>query len=202
MRHGEQVVALIDPEAGSANSLGSSVWLSSRLTIAELQRVMLPSCDERCTNHVHDPHEFVVLADLALDTAEARPAGWWEGWNESLEQEYATVPTWYAGAPAMVGTYATLRLRAGTTLRRVTVTQPHLVHHDVLGQESLFRITGGPRAGEAVVAATFGVSPLLPGLAGTLLAPDHPPVRDPAVAVRLLVAGWAAVERGLPYEAW
>lgn len=28
----------------------------------------------------------------------------------------------------------------------------------------------------------------------------HPPVRDAVVAARLLAAGWAAVERGLPYE--
>jgi len=201
MRHGEQVVALIDPDAGSANPLGSSVWLSSRLTIAELPRVMLPGCDQRCTGYVHDPNRFVALADLALDEAEGRPASWWEGWDESLQREYAAVPTWYAGAPALVGTSADRRLRAGTGLQRVTVTDPHLVHHDILGQETLFRIASGPRAGESLIAATFGVSPLLPGLAGALLAPDHPPVRDPAVAVRLLVAGWAAVERGLPYEA-
>ena len=201
MRHGEQVVALIDPEAGSANPIGASVWLSSRLAIAELRRSMLPGCDERCAGRPHDPNQFVVLADLALDTAEARRPDWWEGWNESLEREYAAVPTWYAGAPAMVGTSANLRLHAGTALRRVTVMDPQLVHYDVLGQETLFRITSGTRAGEAVIAATFGVSPLLPGFAGALLASDHPPVRDPAVAVRLLVAGWAAVERGLPYEA-
>jgi hypothetical protein len=201
MRHGEQVVALIDPQAGSTHPLGSRVWLSSALTIAELPRLMLPGCDQRCPGHSHDPSQFVVLADLALDPAEARPAGWWEGWNESLDQEYAAVPTWYAGAPALVGTSVDRRLRAGTGLRRVTVTDPHLVHHDVVAQETLFRIAGGPRAGEALIAATFGVTPLLPGLAGILLVPDHPPVRDPAIAVRLLVAGWAAVERGLPYEA-
>jgi hypothetical protein len=200
MRHGEQVVALIDPEAGSANPLGSSVWLSSRLAIGELQRSMLPGCDQRCSGRAHDPSQFVALADLALDTADARPTGWWEGWNETLEQEYAALATWYAGAPALPGTSADRRLRAGTTLRRVTATDPHLVHHDILGRETLFRITGGPRAGETLIAATFGVSPLLPGLAGATLAADHPPVRDPAVAVRLLVAGWAAVERGLPYE--
>jgi hypothetical protein len=201
MRHGEQIVALIDPEAGSADPAGASVWLSSRLAIGELRRSMLPSCDERCTGLSHDPNEFVVLSDLALDTAEARRTDWWEGWNKSLEAEYSAVPTWYAGAPAMPGTGASLRLAAGTALRRVTATDPQLVHHDILGQETLFRVTGGPRAGEAVIAATFGVSPLLPGLAGALLAPDHPPVRDPSVAVRLLVAGWAAVERGLPYVA-
>lgn len=200
MRHGEQVVALIDPDAQSPIPLGSSVWLSARLTIAELPRIMLPPCDARCAAHRHDPNDCVTLADLALDPAEARPAGWWEGWNGTLEQEYAALPAWYAGAPAMVGTGEDRRLRAGTRLRRVTVTDPHLVHHDILGQETLFRVADGPRAGEALIAATFGVSQLLPGLAGVLIAPDHPPVRDPAVAVRLLVAGWAAVERGLPYE--
>jgi hypothetical protein len=200
MRRGEQVVALIDPDAGSANPVGSSVWLSSRLTIAELPRIMLPPCDARCATHPHDPNRLVALADLSLDPADARPAGWWEGWNDSLEREYDGLATWYAGTPALVGTGEDRRLRAGTSLRRVTVTDPQLVHHDVVGQETLFRIADGPRAGDALIAATFGVSPLLPGLAGVLIAPDHPPVRDPAVAVRLLVAGWAAVERGLPYE--
>jgi hypothetical protein len=200
MRRGEQVVALIDPDAEPPDERGSSVWLSSRLEIAELTRVMLPPCDARCATHSHDPNRFVTLADLALDPADARPIGWWEGWNDSLERQYASLATWYAGAPALVGTGEDRRLRAGSGLRRVTVTDPHLVHHDVVGQESLFRIADGPRAGDALIAATFGVSPLLPGLAGVLIAPDHPPVRDPAVAVRLLVAGWAAVERGLPYE--
>jgi hypothetical protein len=200
MRDGEQVVALIDPDAGSGNPLGSSVWLSSHLTIAELPRVMLPACDARCAGVTYDLNAFVVLADVALDPAEPRPVGWWEGWNQSLEQEYAAVALWYAGAPALAATAADRRMRAGTLLQRVTVTDPRLVHHDILGQETLFRIGSGPRAGDALVAATFGVSPLLPGLAGVLIAPDHPPVRDPAVAVRLLVAGWAAVERGLPYE--
>jgi len=200
MRHGEQVVALIDPDAVSANSLDSSVWLSSRLTIAELPRIMLPSCDARCVTFNHEPSVFVVLADLALDPAEPRPAAWWEGWNNTLERQYASLTTWYAGSPALAATRADRRLRAGTSLRRVTVTDPKLVHHDILGQESLFRISDGPRAGDALVAATFGVSPLLPGLAGALIASDHPPVRDPAVAVRLLVAGWGAVERGLQFE--
>lgn len=200
MRRGESVVALIDPDAGSADPLGSKVWLSARLSISELPRTMLPPCDARCAGKAHDPNEFVALADLALDAAEARSAGWWEGWNESLGQQYANVATWYAGAPSLIGTTEDRRLRAGTRLERVTVTDPRLVHHDVQGQETLFRIGSGPRAGEALIAATFGLSPLLPGLAGVLIAPDHPPVRDPAVAVRMLVAGWAAVERGLPYE--
>ena len=200
MRQGEQVVALVDTAAGSANPLGSSVWLSSRLSIAELPRTMLPPCDARCAGRAHDPNEFVALADLALDAAEPRQAGWWDGWNRSLEQQYAAIPTWYAGAPALIGTPDELRLRAGTRLERVTVTEPRLVHHDVHGQETLFRIGSGPRAGEALIAVTFGLSALMPGLAGTLIAADHPPVRDPAVAVRMLVAGWVAVERGLPYE--
>jgi hypothetical protein len=200
MRRGERVVALIDPEASSDTSLGSSVWLSARLSIAELPRTMLPPCDARCAGKAHDPNAFVALADLALDVAEIRFTGWWEGWNESLGQEYATVATSYAGAPALIGTTQDLRLRAGTRLERVTVTDPELVHHDIYSQETLFRVLSGPRAGEALIAATFGLSPLLPGLAGSLIAPDHPPVRDPAVAVRMLVAGWAAVERGLPYE--
>lgn len=200
MRQGEQVVALIDSEAGSADPPGSKVWLSARLTIAELPGTMLPPCDARCTRRSHDPNEFVALADLALDAAESRSAGWWDGWTVSLQQEHAAVSTWYAGAPALMGTAEELRLRAGTRLERLTVTDPRLVFHDTLGQETLFRIGSGPRAGEALIAATFGLSPLLPGLAGALIAPDHPPMPDPAVAVRLLVAGWSAVERGLPYE--
>jgi len=47
---------------------------------------------------------------------------------------------------------------------------------------------------------TFGHSALLPGFAGELIVPDHPPARDPAVADQLLAAGWAAVRRGLPCE--
>jgi hypothetical protein len=47
---------------------------------------------------------------------------------------------------------------------------------------------------------TFGPAPLLPALAGILVAPDHPPARDPKVAIWLLAAGWSAVERGLPFE--
>jgi hypothetical protein len=37
-------------------------------------------------------------------------------------------------------------------------------------------------------------------LAGALIAPDHPPVRDPATVRRMLAAGWDAVERALPFE--
>jgi hypothetical protein len=33
-----------------------------------------------------------------------------------------------------------------------------------------------------------------------LVVPDHPPSRDPQVVIRLLAAGWAALERSLPFE--
>jgi hypothetical protein len=33
-----------------------------------------------------------------------------------------------------------------------------------------------------------------------LIAPDHPPTRDTQVATRMLTAGWAAIERGHPFE--
>ena len=50
------------------------------------------------------------------------------------------------------------------------------------------------------IAVTVGHALLMLDLAGTMLAPDPSPSRDPAVAARMLAAGWAAVERGLPYE--
>jgi hypothetical protein len=92
------------------------------------------------------------------------------------------------------------RLLAGTELRRIATTDPYWVTYDGAPQETLFRIEDGTLAGDSLVTVSFGHAPLLPALAGTLVAPDHPPTRDPAVAVRLLAAGWAAVERGLPYE--
>ena len=54
--------------------------------------------------------------------------------------------------------------------------------------------------GRSLTAVTFGPAPLLPALAGVLIATDHPPARDANVVVRMLAAGWAAVERGLPFE--
>jgi hypothetical protein len=92
------------------------------------------------------------------------------------------------------------RLRAGTPLRRVVSTDPYWVAYDGAPLETLYRIGDGPLSGGFLIAVSFGHAPLLPALAGALLAPDHPPARDPAVAVRMLAAGWAAVERGLPYE--
>ena len=201
MRHGEQVVALIDPEARRPDPGASSVWLSARLAISELPRLLLPHCDERCLDTAHDAHAFVVLADLALDVTEPRRPSWWESWNESLQRDHRAQHVWYAGSAILPDTPEWRRLRAGTRLTRLTATDPYWVHYDTVEQETLYRIESGRYAGDALIAASFGLSPLLPGLAGALIAPEHPPVHDTEVATRMLTAGWAAVEQGLPYEA-
>jgi hypothetical protein len=200
MRDGEQVVALINPEALATDTGTSSVWLSARLTIGELQRRFLPRCDERCRMVPHDPHAFVVMTDLVLDPTEPRRLTWWEGWTESLQRAQRLQDIWYAGAPALPDSPDDQRLSAGTRLTRLTATDPYWVHYDSLEQEILFRIEDGPHAGDALIAAGFGMSSLLPGLAGALIAPDHPPARDRETGERMLAAGWAAVERGLPFE--
>ena len=92
------------------------------------------------------------------------------------------------------------RLAAGTRLRRIATTDPYRVTYEGAPQETLLRIEDGPLEGHSLIVVSFGHAPLLPALAGALVAPDHPPARDPQIAVRLLAAGWAAVERGLPYE--
>jgi hypothetical protein len=201
MRQGEQVVALIDPEALRPDPASSSVWLSARLSISELPRLLLPRCDQRCRDVAHDAHAFVVLADIALDVTEPRRPSWWESWNESLQRAHRAHHVWYAGAPILPDTPPWRRLRAGTRLTRLTSTDPYWVHYDTVDQESLYRIESGPYEGEGLIAASFGLSPLLPGLAGALIAPDHPPAHDTELATRMLTAGWAAVERGLPFEA-
>lgn len=200
MREGEQVVALINPESLGLDPGASSVWLSARLTIGELPRRFLPRCDERCHNVPHDPHAFVVLADLVLDPTEARRLSWWESWTESLQRAQRMQDIWYAGAPVLRDSPAAQTLTAGTRLTRMTATDPYWVHYDTVDQEVLYRIEDGPHAGDALIASSFGLSALLPGLAGALIAPDHPPARDPNTAARMLAAGWAAIERGLPYE--
>lgn len=200
MRDGEQVVALINPDALGLDPAASSVWLSARLTIGELQRRFLPRCDERCQDVTHDPHAFVVVADLVLDPTEPRRLSWWEAWTDSLQRAQRLQDIWYAGAPVLPDSPDALRLSAGTRLTRLTATHPYWVHYDSVDQEVLYRIDDGPHAGDALIAASFGMSPLLPGLAGALIAPDHPPARDPDTAARMLAAGWAAVERGLPFE--
>ncbi len=200
MRDGEQVVALINPDALSLDPGASSVWLSARLTIGELQRRFLPQCDERCRNVPHDPHAFVVLADLVLDPTEARRISWWEAWTDSLQRAQRLQDIWYAGAPVLPDSPDALRLAAGTSLTRLTATDPYWVHYDNTDQEVLYRIEDGSHAGDALIATSFGLSALLPGLAGSLIAPDHPTARDPDTAARMLAAGWSAVERGLPFE--
>ncbi len=203
---GEQVLALIEPHADPSDT-SYAEWLSSRLTIAQLPRIMLPACDQRCRGTNHDPTRWVAIADLALDPARPRDPARWQGWNATLNDRFAASRswfglasgrTWFAGAPANPWTEAVLG--AGTRLRRLTVTDPEYVHYDGAPQETLFRVEEGPYRGDALIAVSFGLSPLLPGLAGVLIAPDHPPVRDTAVGVRMLAAGWAAVERGLPHE--
>ncbi len=194
------MLSLIDPRARGRDPDAFSRWLSARLMISELPRIMLPPCDQRCRGVSHAPERVVVLNDLAVDPTLPRAFTWWSGWNETLERHVRAAPLWYAGAPALPVTPAERRLRAGTTLRRVASTDPYWVAYDGAAQETLYRIGDGPLAGGFLIAVSFGHAPLLPTLAGALLAPDHPPARDPAVAVRLLAAGWAAVERGLPYE--
>jgi hypothetical protein len=200
VRRGEQVLALLEPDAQDKDPIAFTEWLRARLTIAQLPRLLLPRCDDRCEVERHDPDRFVVLADIALDVTEPRRPSWWHGWNDTLERTYGSRPLWYAGAPAFPATPEERRLRAGTSLVRVAMTDPFWVHYDAVTQETMFRVAGGPRQGDSIIAVTFGPSPLLPALSGILIAPDHPPARDPMVAPRLLAAGWAAVERGLPHE--
>lgn len=200
LSRGETVLTLIDPAARDRDPDRFSRWLTSRLAIAALPRLLLPRCDARCAQLSHDPDAFVVLSDLAIDPAEPRDGTWWQGWNDSLERDHQARPMWYAGSPALPVTPPAGRLRAGTRLQRVTTTDPFWVTYDAATQESLFRIGDGPLAGDSLVAVTFGPSPLLPALAGVLVAPDHPPARDASVAARLLAAGWPEVMRGLPYE--
>lgn len=200
IRRGETVLTLIDPGARGRNPDAFSQWLRARLTIAELPRLILPGCDDRCTHLAHDPDDFVILSDIALDPAAPRRSSWWGDWNESLEHLHQSGPVWYAGAPAMPVTARDRRLGIGTRLRRITSTDPAWVTYDRTPQETLFHVVDGPAAGASLIAVTFGPAPLLPTLAGVLIAPDHPPVRDARVAIRLLAAGWSAVERGLPYE--
>jgi hypothetical protein len=200
MRRGEQVVALINPDARPADAPASSIWLSARLSISELPRVLLPRCDDRCAQVPHEPHVFVVLANLALDVADVRRTSWWESWNDTLQRDLRATRTWYAGSPVLPDAPALHQLAAGTRLRRMATTDPYWVHYDTMDQEVLFRIESGLHEGEALIAVSFGLSPLLPGLAGALIAPDHPPARDPDVGVRMLAVGWATIERGLPFE--
>ena len=200
IRDGETVLSLIDPAAHGRDPEAFTAWLQARLTIAELPRVVLPGCDGRCAGLDHAPERLVTLTDLALDPTEPRPGTWWSAWNETLERDHQSGAIWFAGSPAMPLTPSERRLAAGTALRRIATTDPYWVTYDGAPQESLLRIEDGPLAGGSLVIVSFGHAPLLPALAGALVAPDHPPARDPRVAVRMLAAGWAAVERGLPYE--
>jgi hypothetical protein len=200
IRRGETVLTLIDPAARGRDPDAFTQWLSARLMIAELPRLTLPDCDDRCIGLDHDPDSFVVLSDIALDETETRGASWWAGWNETLERLHQSSGLWYAGAPAMPVTPMDRRLAAGTRLRRITSTDPFWVAYDGAPLETLFTIQDGALAGASLVAVSFGPAPLLPALAGVLVVPDHPPSRDPQIVIRLLAAGWAAVERGLPFE--
>ena len=200
IRDGETVLSLIDPAAHGRDPEVFTAWLQARLMIAELPRVMLPGCDTRCQGLDHAPEQLVTLADLALDPTDPRPGTWWSAWNETLERDHQSGRIWFAGSPAMPLTPAGHRLDAGTAIRRIATTDPYWVIYDGAPQETLLRIEEGPLAGGSLIIVSFGHAPLLPALAGALVAPDHPPARDPQVAVRVLAAGWAAVERGLPYE--
>jgi hypothetical protein len=201
LRQGEEVLALFKAAADGRSAAAHAAWLSARLTIGELQRLLLPGCDERCQSRFHEPDAFVVIADLAVDPAPARPGPWWEDWNAAMQSRHQSRPIWFAGAPAMGATPDAQRLPAGSELIRIASTDPYWVHYDHVSRETLFQVASGPLEGERIVAVTFGHSALLPGFAGALIVPDHPPAHDPAVADHLLVAGWAAVRRGLPHEA-
>ena len=201
IRDGETVLSLIDPAARGRDPEAFTSWLQARLTIAQLPRVMLPGCDARCDGIEHAADLFVTIGDLALDPTEPRPGTWWAAWNETLDRSHQSGTIWYAGAPAMPVTAPARRLPAGTRLRRVADHRPVLgrLRRRAAGVAAADRgRTVGRRLARGRHASA--TPPLLPALAGTLVAPDHPPARDPQVAVRLLAAGWAAVERGLPYE--
>lgn len=200
IRRGETVLTLIDPRARGRNADSFERWLQARLSIAALPRLFLPPCDARCHHLNHDPDDHVVLTDLAVDPTTPRPASWWAGWNETLQELHQSGPVLYAGSPSLPLTPADRRMPAGTRLRRLTTTDATWVTYDGSVQESLYHVVTGPMAGSALIAVSFGPAPLLPALAGVLIAPDHPPARDANVVVRMLAAGWAAVERGLPYE--
>lgn len=200
VRRGETVLTLIDPAARRRDPDAYGTWLRERLTIGELPRLLHRPCDARCETLEHHPDAYVVLSDLALDVARPRRAAWWSSWNETLDAAHQQGRLRYAGSPALPLTPRRHRIAAGTKVRRVTVTDPYWVAYDGSPQETLYAIEEGPLAGASLIAVTFGHGPLLPALAGALIAPDHPPNRDPQVAIRILAAGWAAVERGLPYE--
>ena len=48
LRQGEEVLAVFDTAALRRNATDYATWLSARLAIGELQRLLLPGCDERC----------------------------------------------------------------------------------------------------------------------------------------------------------
>ena len=200
LRRGETVLTLIDPASRTRDPEVYARWLRARLTIGELPRLIQRPCDERCAGAVHHPDAWFVLSDIAVDPTEPRRPAWWSGWNATLELEHQSGSVWYAGSPRLPLTPQDRRITTGTRLRRVAATDPYWVAYDGAPQETLFHIEDGPHAGASLIAVTFGHSPLLPALAGALIAPDHAPNRDPAVAIRTLAAGWAAVQRGLPDE--
>ena len=104
LRQGEEVLGVLDADPGSRPAAGQVEWLSARLTIGELQRLLLPGCDDRCQSRFHEPDAFVAIADLALDSAPTRPASWWEDWNAAMERRHQARPIWFAGAPALQAT--------------------------------------------------------------------------------------------------
>ncbi len=55
IRRGETVLTLIDPAARGRDPDAFTQWLSARLIIAELPRLTLPDCDDRCIGLDHDP---------------------------------------------------------------------------------------------------------------------------------------------------
>jgi hypothetical protein len=180
---GEELLAVIDPLPDLVARQRLELWLGARATLAELPRLLLPGCDQRCAGLPHDPDRRVALSDLALDPVDAagRPG-----------------PTWFAGAPAMRMTPTEARLQAGTRLQRLS--RSSVDPGSATPGQAIYRVIDGRLAGQWLIVVCAGPAPLLPTLASAMIALDHPPALDPAVAVRLLASGWAAVERGLPYE--
>src|SRR2546429_5866393 len=119
---GEECLPFGEAAVTARNAAAYAEWLSARLTIGELQRLLLPGCDERCQERFHEPDAFVALADLALDPAPPRPASWWEDWNATMERRHQAKPISFAGAPAMGATRDDQRLPSGSELVRIPST--------------------------------------------------------------------------------
>jgi hypothetical protein len=178
-----------------------NAWVAERLVIESLPDAW-PTCDRRCELH-HDPAAFVALVDL--EVAPARPSRdggiWW--WDQPRGTTIEREPLWKATRPATEHTPTQARLLRITRLRPIArtdetwdiVAAPAWLEHEVL-----YEILDGPLAGGQLIAVGSGPSDLLAGLAGKMIAPDHPPARDASAAEERLAAVAGALRRGLPLE--